>query len=524
MKKLLLFFIALILATPIIAGEVRKLGIEDLEWGDPSTTVVSAGGVVSHPLDNTYKLSAHYVDVRAYLPVGYVTDGSVEYTTYAQSALDNVGVAGGGSVVVPLNFTLLSNRLNIRYSNVHLIIQGTIQSVAAASLSAPSFSTTGGLINVYPATYTYGVEGVKITDVSVEGPGSIVGPYPSYQAYTTGKSAIVVESCNYFTARGLRVSGFAAENILVGPATKSHYATIENNKIVGGGDGVGITKSYGSMVKGNRILNSYSQNGIGLSGSFSSAINNYIDNAYLNGISMGGSSGDNATYMLLAQGNKIYRSAQNVLGVGIFINEDDATFPVQVGHIIDSNHVYKSQGGYGIVGLVNNADSVITISNNTVSDTVGPTGIGIWVDGAATFIVTGNTVFPGSTGNQAFGIRNGATYGTSKGYFSNNAVFGHAIQDIGKVGASTIAVGINNSPGGSITWNTAYPTDNTVSHSTGEIVINTGQWEGTVLGWICTGAGSPGVWTPFYSVYGTPTDNQVVTWDNTGQKAYWKTP
>jgi len=468
-------------------------------------------------------------DVTAYLPKGYVTDGSVEYTTYIQQALDDAGVADGGIIIVPFNLTILTNRLHMRYSNVHLIIQGKIKSVSADNLTTAPFNGAGGLINVYPATYIYDVEGAKITDVSVEGPGSIIGPYATRQAFTPGTSAIVVESCNYFKARKLNISQFGAENILVGPATKSNYALIEYNTIVGGGE-TGVSKSYGSMIRNNWILNGYSMNGISGSGSFGSIINNYIDNSYRHGIAVGGSSGDNATYSLLVQGNKVYRSGTSSPGevnYGIFINEDDPAFPVQLGHIIDSNHVYKTQGGHGIVGLVNNVNSRITISNNTVSDTATADSIGIYFDGAATFIIQNNTVFPGTTGGQSFGIRNGNDFGTSKAYISGNTVWGHIYSNIAKnptTPNADITINVNNSPGMSISFATDAPTDNTITHSLGELVINTDPWQGDVAGWLCTIAGSPGTWTPFYTVYGVPTEGQVIAWDNTGGKAYWKTP
>ena len=58
--------IASLISTLALGAEVRKLTREDIEWGDPSTTVTSPGGHVGHRIDNTYSLSSPYVDVRAY--------------------------------------------------------------------------------------------------------------------------------------------------------------------------------------------------------------------------------------------------------------------------------------------------------------------------------------------------------------------------------------------------------------------------------------------------------------------------
>ncbi len=55
------------------------------------------------------------VDVRAFLPVGYVTDGSVNYATEIQAAIDSLHVDGtttyGGTVLIPKGSFLLSTSL-----------------------------------------------------------------------------------------------------------------------------------------------------------------------------------------------------------------------------------------------------------------------------------------------------------------------------------------------------------------------------------------------------------------------------
>jgi hypothetical protein len=322
----------------------------------------------------------------------------------------------------------------------------------------------------------------------------------------------------------MHISQFAAENILIGPSTYSNYSIISNNEIVGGGE-TGVTKSYGSTVSGNYVHDNYSMNGIAIGGILTSAIYNYIDNVYLNGITVGGNGANPGSINLLVQGNHIYRASWGGGGYGIFINEDDASFPAQKGITVSGNNVYASQGGYGIVGLVNNDNSYIIITNNTVSDTQDNDSIGIWIDGAATYYISGNTVYPGLTGGQHFGIRNGDTYGTSTAYISGNHVKGHSISDISKSSGAPnahIYIGINDSSGLSVSWSNAPPTDNIVSHTVGEVIFNTGATEGSAAGWLCATNGSPGTWTAFYTVFGTPNNNDVIKW--TTDKARWSAP
>jgi hypothetical protein len=476
---------------------------------------------------SVYDAITAQTDVRKYLPSGFVTDASIDYATYIQQALDYCGIMGGGTVLIPDNLALLTNRINIRYSNVHLLIKGSLISVPNASLTTAPFNGTGGLINIYPIGYVYGVEGVKINNVSVKGSGYIIGPYTAQHSFVQGSSAIIVESCNNFVVSGIHISQFAAENIIIGPATISNYALIEKNEITGGGE-TGVSKSYGSTLSGNYIHDNYSMNGISIGGVFTSVINNFIDNVYLNGITVGGNgmgAPNPGAINTLVQGNHIYRASWGGGGYGIFINEDDATFPVQLGIIVSGNSVYKSQGGYGIVGLVNNDNSSIIITNNTVSDTQGNNSIGIWIDGSATYYVSGNTVYPGLTGGQSYGIFNGSTYGTSTAYISSNHVKGHSITDIGKNPTAPnahIYISINDSSGLSVSWSNAPPTDNTVSHNAGEVIFNTGATEGSAAGWLCAAKGSPGTWTAFYTIYGTPNNNDVVKWVT--DHAQWSAP
>lgn len=65
------------------------------------------------PLDVVAK--GPHIDIRAFLPAGYVTDGTVDYSTQVQAALDYAVTlgSGGGRVIVPSEFTKLACNVTI---------------------------------------------------------------------------------------------------------------------------------------------------------------------------------------------------------------------------------------------------------------------------------------------------------------------------------------------------------------------------------------------------------------------------
>ena len=98
------------------ASEIRKLGEYDLSWGPYGATWTSSSGKSVRYIPRYFSTDAFsdnltlygndlitggpWVDVRKYLPNVYVIDGSVNYSTYVQSAIDNM--ANGSTLLVPI--------------------------------------------------------------------------------------------------------------------------------------------------------------------------------------------------------------------------------------------------------------------------------------------------------------------------------------------------------------------------------------------------------------------------------------
>jgi hypothetical protein len=101
-----LFFALLLLPTLALGANIpgssvrlstsEGLKLSDLVDGGYDVTV-KTGDLITR---------GSWVDVRSYLPTGYVTDGSVDYTTYARQALSAINAAGGGTLYIPPHFTL----------------------------------------------------------------------------------------------------------------------------------------------------------------------------------------------------------------------------------------------------------------------------------------------------------------------------------------------------------------------------------------------------------------------------------
>jgi len=92
------------LATLGQAAEVRKVTQEDVEWGDPSTTVTSPGGHVGHRIDNTFRVAAGWINITA-PPYGAVPDDQSASVMSAnvvaiQAALD-AAKTSGAPVFIP---------------------------------------------------------------------------------------------------------------------------------------------------------------------------------------------------------------------------------------------------------------------------------------------------------------------------------------------------------------------------------------------------------------------------------------
>jgi hypothetical protein len=129
MKKFVcLWLIVVFMAVICSADEYRLLQQEDLQWGDPNVAVAS-GSVTGHPIDNTFKLSAPWVDVRA----GYGTlvsgSGATEAqrtanTATIQAAINAARSANAATIVlIPSMYTYyINSTINLKDG---VVLKGT---------------------------------------------------------------------------------------------------------------------------------------------------------------------------------------------------------------------------------------------------------------------------------------------------------------------------------------------------------------------------------------------------------------
>lgn len=129
------------------------------------------------------------VDIRAYLPAGYVTDGSVDYSTEIQSA-----ITAGSRIFVPKG-TWLCQNLNVRGYR-HLFGAGkgnTVLKIPAASTSWLINSTDGATGAWLPYT--------KISDLTIDGNSS-----------TTALGGIYAEFVTQWVFENIEIYGFYNAN------------------------------------------------------------------------------------------------------------------------------------------------------------------------------------------------------------------------------------------------------------------------------------------------------------------------
>lgn len=156
-----------------MAQEQRKITQEDIEWGDPGSTVVSPEGHTGHRIDAAYKFPAPHVDPRVY--GADPSESAANNTVYFNAAL---AAAAGKAVVVPAG-TYALNTITSSLDDVALALQpGAVldfQNAAASGIvvSGKNFRFSGGTIQM-PATFdgtnvapTYAVVWITAAGASV---------------------------------------------------------------------------------------------------------------------------------------------------------------------------------------------------------------------------------------------------------------------------------------------------------------------------------------------------------------------
>ena len=279
MKRYLSLTIAIVfLATICAAGEFRKWGVEDIEWGTGTWT--SAGGVTSTRVPYPYSGmggtdNSAVFDVRSF---GAVGDGTTDDTTAIQNAIDNAGLVYG-TVVFPSGTFKITSALTIS-KRVTIIGAGT----------GNDNTTAGTVITKY----------IDATGISVQASNTILS--------------------GFYLTSALDKTGLTADGIVVGAADASNGAgavaiqdvTVHNQ----GGNGIIIKNgNTGSMLRVES--NSNGGDGVHLDSEQTSAVNTNAWHITSLGVTSNVGYG---LYIGDAVANNINVTAQGNTNYGVYVN------------------------------------------------------------------------------------------------------------------------------------------------------------------------------------------------------------
>jgi hypothetical protein len=274
MKKLFHFIMALIIASPLMAGEVRKLGVEDLSYTDFTST----GGVVVSGIQP--------VDIRAY---GADNTGATDSTSALQTAID--ATPDGGVLLVPYG--------TFKYTTLTISKSITIAGLGWSNRSKENFGDSGYLTTTLGSvlrstkttsgasiTCTEISKGPRFTNVAILGPGTgtstaiAFGSQSGYQILGRWSDVLianfyqglVLNNVEDYTFDTLRLRGISTEAILIEGGGTNQNVFI-NTEIQKSGTGIKITwgstnQFYGGLLQGNTIGLDITPSGDGRVGSF----------------------------------------------------------------------------------------------------------------------------------------------------------------------------------------------------------------------------------------------------------------
>lgn len=443
--------------------------------------VALPGGVNEEPVAPAMLVGnagTHWVRLVDHLPSGYVTDGSVNYTSAVQDAID---AAGGGTLKLPdfpvlvartpgQNWCLRARR-PIRIlggpSSVIRELQGGVQILRVADTNGvqlEGFTVEGpgsdgtllahGLVQIFRCEDVR-IDGLTVTGADADGIAVAVSKRVQLTNCTVSnasKSALYVNGSEDALVSGNIVTDFGGHHLVAyrvgaGIQLSSNASVVCSDNSIHGGLGIGIlcnanqdgAKPDGNVITGNRIEN----------------VRNGTNNQNSSGIRCANGHQDKATQTLVA------------------------------------NNTIRNCGLYGVF-LENHGGS--TIVGNTIVESERD---GILIATVEDVLVSDNSIFNSNTtaaGNcAAIHLVDEARRVTTRDNLMRNLdlfanAFGSpAIKNDSSAGGHTLEPRIAYLPNAPQKgwW------------SRGDIVFNSGPNPGEPAGWMCTEKGTPGSWSAF---------------------------
>lgn len=365
---------------------VSAFGETLIDDADADAAIDTLSSLTSSLIAGDLTTISPWVDIRAHLPAGYVTDGSIDYLTEIQTALDSL--TSGGELRVPLGIYKISDELTLGTVN-NICIRGTGRGsiIRTSSATANVFNVTGG------GNYPDDARGIRITNLSIEGPSASASSGAGI--YAQGVHECMFDHLWISTAtnrlgQGIYFAGTTnldtdnsviADNIITGTSQTGIYLhggvataiqenTIRGNVITGAGNnGISLNLACDkNTVVGNTIEES-TVSGIVVVGSYNTITGNTCCQASQHGISIervapnftysnvvannicrGNDIDNTATY----HGINLTNAIRNIVIGNICIDNDDSEIELNAGsrdNYIALNHVYGSDHEATIVDL-----------------------------------------------------------------------------------------------------------------------------------------------------------------------------
>ena len=402
-----------------------------LDWGSGSTQLpryydnnAFSDNLTFH--GNDLITRGPWVDVRAF---GAVGDGVTDDTAAIQAAIDNVGAAGGGTILIPSGRTfILGSAITVTDSNMHLVIDGTLK-------YKPGVLTDIGI-------YFTGDNAAFIEHVYVTGHGTIDGNRDTMVG-NLNRAALQFQYAHDVLVEGITVQYMGdtvcgASSAAYGIAVLNCYdIRIFNNRLIGNcytfttGQGRSVYAPVLPVIYGLQIVGNYvdkmsdtydldpatiAESDIGVSIDINTnqsvlVSNNIIKNVSWNYMGVYATVASNTPTMKLGISAIISNNSFYNIG-GIAIGSDvSASDPSNLYWLIDGNHIERT-GDWGI-----SSTGRAVISNNILlnigyhSPATGGVGNYGIVSGVADTIITGN--FFDRTDNTITPLESGIRYSIS---------------------------------------------------------------------------------------------------------------
>lgn len=214
----------------------------------------TAGSTFKTTLD--IHIKSYPIDLRRALPPGYVTDGSIDYSSYVQKVYDYLYEYGGGKVIVPSGMSILIGNIDIKSGNIETIGNDwtSVIKVKPSSFGFTLNRLSGGTTSVNDNSRNILFSGFKVLgDVASSG-------------FSEHLHLFHMNAVSFIEFNNMNISGFRGDGIYIGssgnPGVERHNENLLINKCLFDGvnkenrNAVSIIDASGVTISNSRFINS----------------------------------------------------------------------------------------------------------------------------------------------------------------------------------------------------------------------------------------------------------------------------